>query len=118
MRETAAVRPTPLLLVLVVVEAHRRDLRRRLHPGDLRGHADPFIVFTSNIFAILGLRALYFLLAGLMEKFTYLKFGLAAVLVVRRGKMLLVDFYKVPTLSPRRDHRHPVGRFRGLGSGA
>ena len=63
-------------LVLVAGRGHGPGLRRRLDPGDLRGHADPFIVFTSNIFAILGLRALYFLLAGIMHKFHYLKLGL------------------------------------------
>ena len=55
---------TPLFLVLVVVEVTDVVFARRLDPRDLRHHRDPFIVFTSNIFAILGLRALYFLLAG------------------------------------------------------
>jgi tellurite resistance protein TerC len=57
---------------------------------------DPFIVFTSNIFAILGLRSLYFLLAGLVDKFRYLKVGLAAVLVFVGAKMTLIDVYKIP----------------------
>ena len=57
---------------------------------------DPFIVFTSNIFAILGLRSLYFLLAGVVDRFKYLKYGLAAVLVFVGLKMALVDLYKVP----------------------
>ena len=57
---------------------------------------DPFIVFTSNIFAILGLRSLYFLLAGFVERFTYLKPSLALVLVFVGAKMALVDFVKIP----------------------
>jgi len=57
---------------------------------------DPFIVFTSNIFAILGLRAMYFLLADIADRFHLLKYGLALVLVFIGAKMLLLDFYKVP----------------------
>jgi tellurite resistance protein TerC len=57
---------------------------------------EPFIVFTSNAFAILGLRALYFLLAGMMSRFTYLKVGLAGVLVFVGGKMLLADVVHMP----------------------
>jgi tellurite resistance protein TerC len=57
---------------------------------------DPFIVYTSNVFAILGLRALYFMLAGIMEMFVYLKVGLSFVLCFVGAKMMLVDIYKVP----------------------
>jgi tellurite resistance protein TerC len=57
---------------------------------------DPFVVFTSNVFAILGLRSLYFLLAGVIERFRYLKVGLSVVLVFVGAKMLLLDLYKVP----------------------
>jgi tellurite resistance protein TerC len=57
---------------------------------------DPFLVFTSNAFAILGLRALYFMLAGMIARFVYLKVGLAAVLVFVGAKMLLVDVVKIP----------------------
>jgi tellurite resistance protein TerC len=57
---------------------------------------DPFIVYTSNVFAILGLRALYFALSGFLEQFHYLKPGLAAVLGFVGVKMLVADFYKVP----------------------
>jgi tellurite resistance protein TerC len=57
---------------------------------------DPFIVYTSNVFAILGLRSLYFLLAGSMQRFAYLKVGLAAVLVFVAAKMLIEDVYHVP----------------------
>jgi tellurite resistance protein TerC len=57
---------------------------------------DPFIVYTSNVFAILGLRALYFMLAGVMEMFKYLKVGLSVVLCFVGAKMMLVDVYKIP----------------------
>jgi tellurite resistance protein TerC len=60
---------------------------------------EPFLVFTSNAFAILGLRALYFLLAGMMHRFVHLKTGLAAVLVFVGAKMLLTDVYHVPVLA-------------------
>jgi len=59
---------------------------------------DPFIVFTSNIFAIMGLRALYFLLADMAERFHFLKYGLALVLMFVGAKMLLVDWWHVPTM--------------------
>jgi tellurite resistance protein TerC len=58
---------------------------------------DPFIVYTSNIFAILGLRSLYFALAGIMNLFHYLKFGLSIILTFIGVKMLVVDLYKIPT---------------------
>jgi len=57
---------------------------------------DPFIVLTSNVFAILGLRAMYFLLADMADRFSLLKYGLAAVLVFIGVKMLLIDIYKIP----------------------
>ncbi|MBS1185438.1 MAG: TerC family protein, partial [Proteobacteria bacterium] len=57
---------------------------------------DPFIVLTSNIFAILGLRAMYFLLAGVADRFSLLKYGLAIVLMFIGVKMLLIDLYKIP----------------------
>jgi len=57
---------------------------------------DPFIVLTSNVFAILGLRAMYFLLADMADRFSLLKYGLAAVLVFIGLKMLLIDIYKIP----------------------
>ena len=58
--------------------------------------SDPFIVLTSNIFAILGLRAMYFLLADMANRFTYIKYGLALVLVFIGIKMILIDIYKIP----------------------
>ncbi len=87
---------TPLLLVLVAVEATDLVFAIDSIPAIFAVTTDPFIVYTSNIFAILGLRALYFLLAGVMEKFHYLKVGLALVLTFVGAKMLMVDLYKVP----------------------
>jgi tellurite resistance protein TerC len=57
---------------------------------------DPFIVYTSNVFAILGLRSLYFVFAGAVTKFHYLKLGLSAILTFVGAKMVLVDIYKIP----------------------
>ena len=68
-------------------------------PAVLAITTDPFIVYTSNVFAILGLRSMFFALAGVMKLFHYLHYGLAAVLVFVGGKMLLAGFYKIPTLA-------------------
>lgn len=87
---------TPLFLALLVVEATDVVFAVDSIPAIFAVTKDPFIVFTSNIFAILGLRSLYFLLAGVIDKFRYLKVGLAFVLVFVGGKMLLADIYKVP----------------------
>jgi len=87
---------TPLLAVLVVVEATDVVFAVDSIPAIFAVTTDPFIVYTSNIFAILGLRALYFLLAGVMDKFHYLKVGLALVLCFVGIKMLIMDFYKIP----------------------
>jgi tellurite resistance protein TerC len=78
-----------------VPRARRPPLRGGLERGRSRRSAR-FIVFTSNIFAILGVRSLFFLLAGLVEKFVYLKVGLSAVLVFVGAKMTLIDFVKIP----------------------
>jgi tellurite resistance protein TerC len=88
---------TPLLLVLVAIEATDLIFAVDSIPAIFAVTSDPFIVYTSNIFAILGLRALYFLLAGVIGKFHYLKVGLALVLVFIGAKMLLLDVYKIPT---------------------
>ncbi len=87
---------TPLFLALVLVEVTDVIFAVDSIPAIFAVTTDPFIVFTSNIFAILGLRSLYFLLAGLAGKFRYLKAGLAVVLVYVGLKMGLVDFVKVP----------------------
>ncbi|MBM3905739.1 MAG: TerC family protein [Thaumarchaeota archaeon] len=88
---------TPLLVALVIIEF--TDLLFALDsiPAILAITTDPFIVITSNIFAILGLRSLYFLLAGVMEKFYYLKPGLIAILMFIGIKMLVSEFVKIPT---------------------
>jgi tellurite resistance protein TerC len=87
---------TPLLLVLVVIEATDLVFAVDSIPAIFAVTRDPFIVFTSNIFAILGLRSMYFLLAGVMGKFHYLKIGLALILAFVGAKMLLVDLVKIP----------------------
>ena len=87
---------TPLLMVLVAIEATDIVFAVDSIPAIFAVTTDPFIVFTSNIFAILGLRALYFLLAGMIGKFRYLKVGLGLVLAFVGSKMLLVDFIHVP----------------------
>jgi len=87
---------TPLLLVLVAIEITDLVFAVDSIPAIFAITNDPFIVFTSNIFAILGLRALYFALAGVMQKFHYLKVGLSLVLVFVGAKMLLAGVYKIP----------------------
>lgn len=88
---------TPLLTVLVLVEVTDIVFAVDSIPAIFAVTQEPFLVFTSNAFAILGLRAMYFLLADLMHRFVYLKLGLALVLVWVGIKMLLLDLYKVPT---------------------
>lgn len=88
---------TPLLAVLVLVEVTDIVFAVDSIPAIFAVTQEPFLVFTSNAFAILGLRAMYFLLTDLMHRFVYLKLGLALVLVWVGIKMLLLDVYKVPT---------------------
>jgi tellurite resistance protein TerC len=87
---------TPLLLVLLVVESTDVVFAVDSVPAILAITRDPFIVYTSNIFAVLGLRALFFLIAGVLEYFRYLRYGLSAVLVFVGLKMLAADVYKFP----------------------
>ncbi|MEO8519575.1 MAG: TerC family protein [Dermatophilaceae bacterium] len=87
---------TPLFMVLVVVETSDVIFAVDSIPAIFAITQEPFLVFTSNAFAILGLRAMYFLLADLMHRFVYLKAGLAAILIVVGIKMLLIDIWKVP----------------------
>jgi TerC family integral membrane protein len=89
---------TPLLLVLATVEATDIVFAVDSIPAIFAVTGDPFIVFTSNIFAILGLRALFFLLAGFIGRFEYLKVGLGLVLVFVGAKMVLSDVYKIPII--------------------
>ena len=87
---------TPLLAVLVAIEATDLVFAVDSIPAVFAVTTDPFIVYTSNIFAILGLRAMYFLLAGLMDRFRYLQTGLATVLVFVGAKMITADVYEIP----------------------
>lgn len=86
---------TPLLLVLLAIEATDVVFAVDSIPAVFAITTDPFIVYTSNIFAILGLRSMYFLLAGVIDKFHYLKIGLALVLLFVGVKMVIVDWYKI-----------------------
>jgi tellurite resistance protein TerC len=88
---------TPLLLVLLIVEATDLVFAVDSIPAILAITHDPFIVYTSNVFAILGLRSLYFALAGMMNLFHYLRYGLAGVLSFVGIKLCLTDVYKMPT---------------------
>ncbi len=87
---------TPLLLVLVLVETSDIMFAFDSIPAILSITCDPFIVYTSNVFAILGLRALYFALAHLHKTFSYLHYGLSVILVFVGVKMLIADWYKIP----------------------
>ncbi len=87
---------TPLFVVLLVVEVTDVIFATDSVPAVLSISHDPFIVYSSNVFAILGLRALYFVLAGAMVKFHYLRYGLAAILIFVGAKMLIHGFYPVP----------------------
>jgi tellurite resistance protein TerC len=87
---------TPLFAVLVVVELTDLVFAVDSIPAIFAVTEDPFIVYTSNVFAILGLRSLYFLLAGALDRFYLLKPALAAILAFVGVKLLIVDFYKIP----------------------
>ena len=87
---------TPMFLVLVMIEISDLVFAVDSIPAIFAVTTDPFIVFTSNIFAIMGLRALYFLLADLADRFHLLKYGLALVLVFVGGKMLVAPWFHMP----------------------
>jgi tellurite resistance protein TerC len=89
---------TPLLIVLIVVETTDLVFAFDSIPAIFAITTDPFIVYTSNVFAILGLRAMYFALAGVMDRFHYLRFGLSLVLVFVGAKMLLEEVIHIDTL--------------------
>lgn len=88
---------TPLLAVLVVIETTDLLLATDSIPAVLAITLKPFIVYTSNVFAVLGLRSMYFVLAGMMELFHYLHYGLSVVLIFIGAKMLISDYYQIPT---------------------
>jgi tellurite resistance protein TerC len=87
---------TPLLVVILLIGIVDVVFAVDSIPAIFAITTDPFIVLTSNVFAILGLRAMYFLLAGMHERFHLLSYGLALVLVFIGTKMLLIDVYKIP----------------------
>lgn len=87
---------TPLFIVLLVIEFTDLIFAVDSIPAILAISNDTFIIFTSNVFAILGLRALYFALAGITKYFYYLKYGLSAILVFVGIKMIMAEFYKIP----------------------
>ncbi len=126
---------TPLLLVLVCIETSDLVFAVDSIPAIFAVTKDPFIVYTSNIFAILGLRSMFFLLAGVMDRFHYLKVGLALVLAFVGTKMLLSEVYAIPigwslatiatilggavvaSLARERSHERVVERLEGEGGG-
>lgn len=95
-RRAGRLLATPLFIVLLVVESTDLVFAVDSIPAIFAVTENPFIVYTSNVFAILGLRSLYFLLAGVVDKFHYLKLGLSVVLVFVGIKMVIVDLYKIP----------------------
>lgn len=96
-RHAGRLAATPLFVTLVMVETTDLVFALDSIPAIFAITTDPFIVYTSNVFAILGLRALFFAVAGLVRIFHHLHYGLAVVLVFVGVKMLLSDIYKIPT---------------------
>lgn len=97
-RVNGKLHATPLFVALVVVESSDLIFAVDSIPAIFAITTDPFIVYTSNVFAILGLRALYFLLSSIMPLFVYLKYGISIVLCYVGVKMLIMEVYKIPTL--------------------
>jgi len=95
-RRDAKLWATPLFVVVILIETTDLIFAVDSIPAILAITDNPFIVYTSNVFAILGLRSLYFALSGIEKYFHYLKFGLAAILVFVGTKMCLADYYKIP----------------------
>jgi len=89
---------TPLFIVVLIIEVTDLVFAVDSIPAIFAITTNPFIVYTSNVFAILGLRSLYFALSGILNLFHYLKYGLALILVFVGFKMMLVDVYKIPVL--------------------
>jgi tellurite resistance protein TerC len=110
-RDAGKLMATPLLLVLLIVESTDLVFAVDSIPAIFAVTQDPFIVFTSNVFAILGLRSLYFLLAGVIDKFHYLKLGLSVVLTFVGVKMLMPD---VSALLTGVAYQIPIGVSLGV----
>lgn len=96
-RKSGVIMATPLMVVLLVIETTDVIFAVDSIPAILAITTDPFIVFSSNLFAIMGLRSLFFALAGVVKKFYYIHYGLAAILVLVGVKMIVSDFYKLPS---------------------
>jgi tellurite resistance protein TerC len=97
-RRAGILMATPLFMVLVLIEATDLIFAVDSIPAIFGVTTDPFLVYASNVFAILGLRSLYFVLAGFMGLFLYLKPALSTILIFVGAKMLLADIYKIPPL--------------------
>ncbi|CND96922.1 TerC family protein [Yersinia mollaretii] len=95
-RKNGLLYATPLVLVLILVELSDVIFAVDSIPAIFAVTTDPFIVLTSNLFAILGLRAMYFLLASVAERFSMLKYGLSVILVFIGTKMMLIDLFHIP----------------------
>jgi tellurite resistance protein TerC len=95
-RENGVRVATPLFLVLILVEFTDLVFAVDSIPAIFAVTTNTFLVFSSNVFAIMGLRSMYFLLSGIVHKFVYLKYGLAAILTFVGVKMVIVDFFHVP----------------------
>ncbi|MEH0833988.1 TerC family protein [Pectobacterium cacticida] len=95
-RRNGILYATPLFLVLIMVEISDVIFAVDSIPAIFAVTTDPFIVLTSNLFAILGLRAMFFLLAGVAERFSLLKYGLAVILVFIGAKMMLIEIFHIP----------------------
>ncbi|WP_063654236.1 TerC family protein [Candidatus Arsenophonus triatominarum] len=96
-RQQGILFATPLIMVLILVEISDIIFAVDSIPAIFAVTTDPFIVLTSNLFAILGLRAMYFVLSGIAEKFSMLKYGLSIILIFIGIKMLLMDIFYIPT---------------------
>ncbi len=96
-KRNGTIYATPIFLTLLLIESSDIVFAVDSIPAIIAITRDPFIIITSNIFAILGLRALYFSLAGIVDLFVYLKYGVALILFYVGVKMMISDFYHIPT---------------------
>jgi tellurite resistance protein TerC len=98
-RRAGRIVATPLLVAVIIIETTDIVFALDSVPAVLAVTRDPFLVYTSNIFAMLGLRSLYFVLAGIVDKFRYLRVGLAGILTFFGARLLLSDVIEVPTVA-------------------
>jgi tellurite resistance protein TerC len=99
LQQNSRLYATPLLVVLLVIETTDVLFAVDSIPAVLAITLNAFIVYTSNVFAILGLRSMYFAVSGLMKVFRFLHYGLALVLILVGAKMLAADYFRVPILA-------------------